>query len=88
MIPTPIAKVLSTIRKHRVRALLMGGQACVLCGAAGFSRNVNIAILADAGNLRRLRSALKELQSEVIAVPAFTARHLWRGHAIYCLVLP
>ena len=40
-------------------------------------------ILPDAGNLRRLRSALKELQAEVIAVPAFTARHLWRGHAIH-----
>ncbi len=56
MIPNPIAKVLSTIRKHPVRALLMGGQACVLYGAAEFSRDVDFAILADAGNLRRLRS--------------------------------
>jgi hypothetical protein len=61
----------------------MGGQACVLYGAAEFSRDVDFAILADAGNLRRLRSALRELQAEVIAVPAFTARHLWRGHAIH-----
>ena len=32
--PEPIYKVLFTIRKHRVRALLMGGQACVFHGAA------------------------------------------------------
>jgi len=50
----------------------MGGQACVLYGAAEFSRDVDFAILADTGNLRRLRSALKELQAEVIAVPGFT----------------
>jgi hypothetical protein len=29
LIPNPIRKVLSSIRKNRVRALLMGGQACV-----------------------------------------------------------
>ncbi len=83
MIPNPIAKVLFTIQEHRVRALLMGGQACVLYGAAEFSRDVDLAILTDAGNLRRLHSALAALQAEVIAVPAFTVRHLRRGHAIH-----
>ncbi len=34
LIPTPIRQVLSTIRKHQVQALLMGGQACVFYGAA------------------------------------------------------
>jgi len=47
----------------------MGGQACVLYGAAEFSRDVDFAILADAGNLRRLRSALKELQAEERPAP-------------------
>jgi hypothetical protein len=37
-IPNPIRKVLSSIRKNRVRALLMGGQACVFYGAAEFSK--------------------------------------------------
>jgi hypothetical protein len=83
LIPNPIAKVLSTIGKHRVRALLMGGQACVLYGAAEFSRDVDFALLAEGRNLRRLRSALRELQANVIAVPGFTARHLRRGHAIH-----
>ncbi len=39
MIESPIVKVLSTIRKHGVKALLMGGQACVFYGAAEFSRD-------------------------------------------------
>ena len=38
MIRNPILRVLSSIQKHRVRALLMGGQACVFYGAAEFSR--------------------------------------------------
>ena len=39
------------MRAHRVRALLMGGQACVFYGAAEFSRDTDFAILADAANL-------------------------------------
>jgi len=39
LIPNPIRKVLSSMRAHRVRALLMGGQACVFYGAAEFSRD-------------------------------------------------
>jgi hypothetical protein len=42
------------MRAHRVRALLMGGQACVFYGAAEFSRDTDFAILADAANLARL----------------------------------
>jgi hypothetical protein len=44
LIPNPILKVLSSMREHRVRALLMGGQACVLYGAAEFSRDTDFAI--------------------------------------------
>ena len=83
MIPNPIRRVLSSIREHRVRALLMGGQACVLYGAAEFSRDTDLVILADAANLARLRRALAELQAEVIAVPPFQLRHLRRGHAVH-----
>ena len=64
MTPSPIGKVLSTIRTHRVRALLMGGQACILYGAAEFSRAVDLAVLADDSNLRRLRAALAALNAE------------------------
>ena len=83
MIPNPIRKVLSTIRKHRVRALLMGGQACVFHGGAELSRDTDFAIVADPANLRRLQKALDELQAEVIAVPPFELKYLRKGHAVH-----
>jgi hypothetical protein len=71
------------MRAHGVEALLMGGQACVLYGAAEFSRDADFAILASPENLDRLSSAFAELQAEVIAVPPFDSRYLERGHAIH-----
>jgi hypothetical protein len=71
------------MRAHRVRALLMGGQACVFYGAAEFSRDTDFAILAVAANLARLRRALADLQAETIAVPPFELKYLRRGHAIH-----
>jgi hypothetical protein len=38
-----------TFRKHRVRALLRGGQRCIMYGAAEFSRNIDLAVLANDG---------------------------------------
>lgn len=61
----------------------MGGQACVFYGAAEFSRDTDLAVLADAANLARLRTALAELQAELIAVPSFGLKHLRWGHAIH-----
>ena len=55
MTPNPILKVLSSIRAQRVRALLMGGQACVFYGAAEFSRDTEFAIFAGSENLARLK---------------------------------
>ena len=52
MSPNPIRKILSSMRAHRVRALLMDGQACVFYGAAEFSRDTDFA------NLARLRRTL------------------------------
>ena len=71
------------MRAQRVRALLMGGQACVFYGAAEFSRDTDFAILADAANFARLRKALGDLQAEPIAVPPFELKYLRRGHAIH-----
>ena len=71
------------MRAHRVRALLMGGQACVFYGAAEFSRDTDFAILADTANLARLRKALAELRAESIAVPPFELKYLRRGHALH-----
>lgn len=51
----------------------MGGQACVFCGAAEYSRDVDFALLAEAENLARLKRALDEWLAEVIAAPPFAA---------------
>ncbi len=83
MIPNPIIKVLSTLSCHEVQHLLMGGQACVFYGAAEFSRDCDIVIVADHENLNRLNSALAELHAECIAVPPYEKEHLDRGHAIH-----
>ena len=83
MIPNPIHKVLSTFQNCGVRALLMGGQACVFYGAAEFSRDTDFAIHADAANLERLNAAMDELRAAVIAVPPLSLEHLQRGHAVH-----
>src|SRR5437868_9862216 len=54
----------------------MGGQACVLYGAAEFSRDADFAVLASPENLGRLRGALEALQADVIAVPPFVVDYL------------
>ncbi len=71
------------MRARRVRALLMGGQACVFYGAAEFSRDTDFAVLADAANLARLRKALADLRADPIAVPPFELKYLRRGHALH-----
>ena len=52
-------------------------------GALEFSRDTDIAILAEARNLQRLSRALDRLQAKCIAVPHFFIRYLKRGHAIH-----
>src|SRR4051794_13912716 len=71
------------MQKHQVKALLMGGQACVWFGGAEFSRDTDLVVLVAADNIRRLRVALEELQADCIAVPPFDAEYLARGHAIH-----
>jgi len=71
------------MREHRVRSLLMGGQACVFYGAAEFSRDTDFVILAESTNLKRFRKALGHLRAECIAVPPFDSEYLQRGHAIH-----
>lgn len=76
-------KVLSTFDRCRVRALLMGGQACVLYGAAEFTRDSDFVIDADEANLDRLRLALSALDARIIYVPKLSADVLLRGHACH-----
>jgi len=44
------------MRAHSVRALLMGDQACVSYGAAEFSRDLDLAIVASLRNFEALRN--------------------------------
>lgn len=61
----------------------MGGQACVLYGAAEFSRDTDLALLASPDNLKQLTLAMEALQANVIAVPPFELRYLEHGHAVH-----
>jgi len=83
VIPTQILQVLSTIRTYDVRALLMGGQACVLYGAAEYSRDLDLAVLATPEALPALNAALNALHATMIDVPSFDVCFLERGHAVH-----
>jgi len=61
----------------------MGGQACVFYGAAQVSKDVDVLLLAEAGNFTRLRQALDALSARRIAVPRFDPELLARGHAVH-----
>lgn len=61
----------------------MGGQACILYGAAEFSRDVDIAVLVEGANLDRLRAALRDLRAEPVFFPSLSEDVLLRGHACH-----
>ena len=61
----------------------MGGQACVLYGAAEFSKDSDFAVFASPENLVAIEAALRDLQAQNIAVPPFERAFLERGHAIH-----
>ncbi|HLG43336.1 MAG TPA: hypothetical protein VI643_08225 [Planctomycetota bacterium] len=83
MNPSPIPKVLSILRRRRVEALLMGGQACIVYGAAEFSRDIDVAVSVDPANLARLQSALADLGAVQVYFPDLTREALRKGHACH-----
>lgn len=83
MTRNPILKVLSTFQKHKVKSLLIGGQACIIYGAAEFSRDSDFVVLCAQDNLERLKKALKALKAELIYVPPLDADYLERGQACH-----
>lgn len=83
MIEEGLRLVFRAVLEHEVSCLLMGGQACVLYGAAEFSRDVDFAILAEVENLDRVQSAMNSLDAEVIAVPPFEIKYLEEGLAVH-----
>lgn len=83
MTPNPILKVLSTFKKHNVKCLLIGGQACIVYGAAEFSRDSDFVVLSTPDNLRSLQQALECLKAKPIYVPELKPEYLDRGHACH-----
>jgi hypothetical protein len=61
----------------------MGGQACVFYGAAEFSRDLDLLVLGEDVQLQHLRTALTDLNAELVAVPDFSPENLDRGHAVH-----
>jgi hypothetical protein len=61
----------------------MGGQACILYGAAEFSRDIDVAVLAEPKNLDRLQHALDSLRAEPVFFPPLSRETLLRGHACH-----
>jgi hypothetical protein len=62
---------------------LIGGQACIIYGAAEFSRDSDFVILSTDENLERLRKALKRLRAELVYFPPLEAGYLQKGHACH-----
>ena len=78
-----ILKVLSTLLKHKVKSLLIGGQACIVYGAAEFSRDIDLAVMVSPENIGNLKSALYELKAGEIFVPDLSEAVLLKGHACH-----
>lgn len=61
----------------------MGGQACVLYGAAEFTRDSDFVVSASEADLARLRAALADLKAKPVYVPPISAEALLKGHACH-----
>jgi len=62
---------------------LIGGQACIIYGAAEFSRDIDLAIMVSPENLEDLKKILEELDAERIFYPALSEEVLLKGHACH-----
>ncbi|MEP6763480.1 MAG: hypothetical protein ABJB66_04165 [Gemmatimonadaceae bacterium] len=71
------------MHQFEARVLLMGGQACVLYGAAEYSRDLDLAVMVTPDALPKLCAGLDALNATVIAVPQFDVKYLERGHAVH-----
>lgn len=61
----------------------MGGQACVWYGGAEFSRDIDVAIVADPTSMEALARPVTALDARPVAVPPFEAAYLHRGLALH-----
>lgn len=72
---------------HRVRYLVIGGQATILYGAAHFSQDLDLWIEPGDSNVRRFVAALESLNARVHKLtPPLTRAYLDRGHGFHFLI--
>ena len=81
MIPNPIHKVLLTFQSCGVRALLMGGQACVFYGAAEFSRETDFAIPQRDKDWPMIRRLIEADRAACPDVPTLAQARFWLREA-------
>jgi hypothetical protein len=76
-----------TFKAHRVRYLIIGGQASILYGAAHFSQDLDLWIEPTDDNVRRFADALASLRARVHKLtPPMTRTYLKRGHGFHFLI--
>jgi len=74
-------------RPHRVRYLVVGGQAAILYGASHFSQDLDLWIDPGDDNVRRFLDALRDLRARVHKLtPPLTRAALDRGHGFHFLI--
>jgi hypothetical protein len=77
------------LERHRVRYLLISGQAAVLYGASTFSEDVDIWVAPTAANWKRLLAALSACEARVYKLtPPLTLSYARRGHGFHFVVPP
>lgn len=67
--PAQVGEILSVLRRHGVRYLLVGGLAGMAHGSAYPTFDVDIAYDRDPGNLERLAEALREVGAHLRGAP-------------------
>ncbi|MBI3099490.1 MAG: hypothetical protein HYY93_14870 [Planctomycetes bacterium] len=73
--------------RHRVRYLVISGQACVLYGAAQFTQDLDLWVEPTPANLRRLLAALGALRARVHKLtPPLSVANMKRGHGFHFLL--
>jgi len=79
----PTLEVLFIFQRFGVKSLLIGGQACIVYGAAEFSRDSDLIILCSLENLSKVKKALHALQAKNIYLPPLEKEYLDKGHACH-----
>jgi len=77
-------QTIEIFNSHKVKALLIGGQACVIYGAKVSTVDIDFTILVDEKNLKNLKKALDELAvvPSTLSAP-IDKKLLSKGHSLH-----